>query len=179
VAKPEPEGRHDQSEAKTVIRRDGSDDAHVDPIFPASGVDALLQTVRSSPAVRIIGERLGDAAELEVEFPLPDWSFTALCTRSGDDCSRVQEIPVEVRNDGTFILRPAGLAGTYDVTLFGRGQGDLSVAFKWTTPQDGPLPVPEARLAILSDSGGSIESYGAELEPSVALNFQPTLPALS
>ena len=44
------------------------------------------------------------------------------------------------------------------MTLFGRGNGDLFVTFRWTTPSDGPMPVPEARLAVLADA---LEDAGA------------------
>src|SRR5262245_15791292 len=63
----------------------------------------------------------------------------------------------------THTLRPAGDAGTYDVTLSGRGGGDVVAAFRWTTPTDGRLPVPQARLAVLADHDGAIDSYGVEL----------------
>jgi hypothetical protein len=62
------------------------------------------------------------------------------------------------------MLRPAGHADTYDVTLFGRGDGSLFVTFRWTTPSDGTLPAPEARLAVLADHDGRVDSYGVELE---------------
>jgi len=70
-------------------------------------------------------------------------------------------------------VRPAGPADTYDVTLFGRGDGDLFVTFRWTTPQDGPMPVPDARLAVLADHDGEVGSYGVELELS---DLRATLP---
>jgi hypothetical protein len=50
------------------------------------------------------------------------------------------------------------------VTLFGQGDGDLFATFRWTTPADGPLPTPEARLAVLADHDGRVDSYGVELE---------------
>jgi hypothetical protein len=62
------------------------------------------------------------------------------------------------------VLRPAGYADTYHVTLFGKGNGDVFVTFRWTIPRDGPLPVPEARLAVLADHDGEVDSYGVELE---------------
>jgi hypothetical protein len=106
---------------------------------------------------------VGESDMLTVEFLLPDWDFTASFTAVGDDCSRVQEVPLESQGDGTFTLRPAGHAGTYEVHLFGRGNGDVSVLFTWTTTSDGPLPVPEARLALLAGPDGEIDSYGVEL----------------
>lgn len=53
-----------------------------------------------------------------------------------------------------------------DVTLFGRGNGgDLFVAFRWTTPADGPLAKPGAHLALLSNDD-RVTSYGVELHVS-------------
>ncbi len=66
--------------------------------------------------------------------------------------------------EGRFVLRPAGYADTYDVTLFGRGDGDLFTTFRWTTPTDGPLPKPKARLAVLAGHDGQVDSYGVELQ---------------
>ena len=63
----------------------------------------------------------------------------------------------------TARLRPVGRAGAYDVTLAGRADGDLFVSFRWTTARAGPLPVPEARLALLADHDGRVDSYGVEL----------------
>lgn len=52
------------------------------------------------------------------------------------------------------------------MTLFARGESSLSTTFRWTTPTDGPLPEPRARLAILGGEGGQETSYGVELEVS-------------
>ncbi len=81
-------------------------------------------------------------------------------------CPRRQAVPVAKTGDHTYVVRPAGPADTYDVTLFGRGDGDLFVTFRWTTPQGGPMPVPDARLAVLADHDGGVDSYGVELELS-------------
>lgn len=88
---------------------------------------------------------IGDPAKVIVEFPLPGWSFTAFFAPAGGDCERAQQIPVEALGNGRFVLRPAGHAGTYDVTLVGKGDGDLSVTFRWTTPRDGTLHGPRVR----------------------------------
>jgi hypothetical protein len=109
---------------------------------------------------------VGNPEEVIVEFPLPGWSFIASFRPAGEECGRVQQVPLEPLGDEAFVLRPAGYAGTYDVTLFGQGDGDLFVTFGWTTPRDGPLPVPEARLAVLADHDGKVDSYGVELEVS-------------
>ena len=107
---------------------------------------------------------VGSPEEVLVEFPLPDWSFTASFQPAGKQCGRIQEAPLEAAGDGRFVLRPAGRAGTYDVTLFGRRDGDLVTTFRWTTPVDGPLPTPPARLAVLANPDGPVDSYGVELE---------------
>jgi hypothetical protein len=107
---------------------------------------------------------VGNPGEVVVEFPLAGWSFSAAFRPAGDECGRIQEVPLEAVGDGRFRLRPAGHARTYDVTLFGRGDGDLFTTFRWTTPADGPLPTPEARLAVLAHSGRRPHSYGVELE---------------
>jgi len=109
---------------------------------------------------------IGEADELEVTFPLSGWTFTATLTEVVPDgqCPREQQVPLEASGDQTSVLRPAGYAGTYDVTLFGQGEGDVAVAFRWTTPTDGPLAEPTARLAVLADHDGQVDSYGVELE---------------
>lgn len=107
---------------------------------------------------------VGDPDEVVVEFPLAGWSFTASFLPTGERCGRQQQIPLEATGGGAFVLRPAGRADTYDVTVFGRGDGSLFVTFRWTTPIDGPLPAPKARLAVLADHDGWVDSYGVELE---------------
>jgi hypothetical protein len=110
---------------------------------------------------------VGTAPLVTVEYPLEGWSFTAFFTPSGDECGRVQSIPLAPNGDGTFSLPPIGFAGDYDVALFGEAPrgGDLSVAFRWTTPTDGPLPEPRAYLALLSNDD-PVTSYGVELHVS-------------
>jgi hypothetical protein len=109
---------------------------------------------------------VGEPEAVTVEFPLPGWSFTASFTPSGDRCGRVQSTPlVETDEEGTFLLEPVGYAGDYDVQLFGRGDGDLFVSFRWTTPVDGPLPEPRAYLALLANDD-PVTSYGVELHLS-------------
>lgn len=120
------------------------------------------------------GQQLPDVGTpdlVTVEFPLQGWSFTAHFSPSGNDCGRVQSTPLSPNSDGTFTLDPIGFAGTYDVALFGRAPhgGDLSVAFRWTTPTDGPLPEPSAYLALLSNDD-PVTSYGVELSVSNLAN---------
>jgi hypothetical protein len=107
---------------------------------------------------------VGSPDHVDVEFPLEDWSFTATFVPAGEECGRTQSTAVTPTGDGTFRLDPVGHAGTYDVTLFGQGDGDLVVTFRWTTTADGPLPRPKARLAVLAGHDGEVDSYGVELE---------------
>jgi hypothetical protein len=107
---------------------------------------------------------VGNPPEIQIEFPVPGFAFSAAFQPAGQACGRVQTVPVERRADGTFLLRPAGYAETYDVTLSGRGGDSLTTVFRWTTPTDGPRPVPQARLALVSGHDGQISSYGVELE---------------
>jgi hypothetical protein len=107
---------------------------------------------------------IGSADEVIIQFPLKQWSFKASFSKADEKCARVQTVPLTAIGDGQFVLRPAGFADTYDVTLMGRGNGDLFTTFTWTTPVDGPLPEPSGRLAVLSDHDGAVDSYGVELE---------------
>lgn len=106
---------------------------------------------------------VGSPEEVVIEFPLQGWTFDASFKTADQDCGREFPARAEPLDDGHFVLRPAGYTGTYDVTLFGRGGGDLAVTFRWTTPSDGPLPEPQARLAVLADHDGKLDSYGVEL----------------
>jgi hypothetical protein len=109
---------------------------------------------------------VGETSRVEIEFPLDGWTFQAEFVPVGVACPRRQTVPVAKSGEHSHVLEPAGLADTYDVTLFGRGDGDLFVTFRWTTSQDGPMPVPEARLAVLANHDGEVDSYGVELELS-------------
>jgi hypothetical protein len=106
---------------------------------------------------------VGSGDQLEVTFPLEGWTFSAAFRRAGDPCARTQSVELQQTGPTSFLLGPAGPAGTYTVELFGRGDGDLFVSFEWTTTADGPMPEPEARLAVLADSDGRVDSYGVEL----------------
>lgn len=110
---------------------------------------------------------VGSPAAVTIEFPLDGWSFEAeFVPVDGGQCPRRQSVPVEQTVPGQYRLEPAGHADIYNVTLFGRGDGDLFVTFRWTTPSDGPMPVPSARIAVLADHDGAVDSYGVELELS-------------
>jgi hypothetical protein len=109
---------------------------------------------------------VGSPEDVRVEYPLKDWKFRASFSPSGEDCGRDQSAKLEETGEGNFIVNPIGRAGTYDVTLTGRGDGDLFVTFRWTTPSDGPLPKPRAYIGVLADNDGNIDSYGVELSIS-------------
>lgn len=109
---------------------------------------------------------VGTAHQVEVEFPLEGWTFEADFVPVRETCPRRHRVRVEHTGGETHLLHPAGFADLYDVTLYGRGDGDLAVTFRWRTPSDGPMPVPAARLAILADHDGRVDSYGVELELS-------------
>jgi hypothetical protein len=106
---------------------------------------------------------IGSPVEVIVSFPESGWSFTASFSPAGHACGRVIEAPLEPTEDG-LLLRPVGEPGDYEVELFGEGNGDLVVRFRWTTSISGPPPAPEARLAVLADHDGEVDSYGIELE---------------
>lgn len=107
---------------------------------------------------------VGSADEVLVEFPLREWAFTAVFTPAREPCGRRQQVPLEATGDGRFVLRPLGHADTYDVTLYGEGEGSLAVTFRWTTTTEGPQPEPEARATIVAEQGGRTHSYGVEVE---------------
>ncbi|NED94692.1 hypothetical protein G1H11_05150 [Phytoactinopolyspora alkaliphila] len=108
---------------------------------------------------------VGSPGQLTVEFPVEGWEFLASFQAAGDTCARTQTLELEPLSATTYALPPAGPAGTYDVDLFGRrdGDGDVVVRFRWTTPEDGPSPAPEAMMAVLADNDGTVDSYGVEL----------------
>lgn len=106
---------------------------------------------------------VGNPDQVVVDFPLADWAFTATFREADAACPRVHHAELTARGDGTHLLEPVGDAGSWDVELFGRGDGDLATSFRWTTPVDGPVAGPEARVAVLADHDGRLDSYGVEL----------------
>ncbi len=107
---------------------------------------------------------IGRAPEVLVEFPVPDWEFTATVQPAEQDCGRRQTHSLAPLGNNIHRLVPLGPADDYDVLLFGSGAGgDVLVSFRWTTPTDGVMPVPTAVASILADHDGALDSYGVEL----------------
>jgi hypothetical protein len=114
-------------------------------------------------------EDIGGADDVTVTFPVENWSFEASFKPTGQECGR--EYPATLKQVGPteHRLTAHGPVGTYDVTLFGRGNddaeqgGDLFVTFRWTTDVNGPLPTPRAETSILADHDGRVDSYGVSL----------------
>lgn len=106
---------------------------------------------------------IGEASEVLIGFPERGWAFQATFEQVGERCARQQTVELEAVDDDSWVLQPHGPTGTYDVTLFGRGEGDLATVFRWTTPSDGPLTTPAARLALVAGDAGRPDSYGVEL----------------
>jgi hypothetical protein len=106
---------------------------------------------------------LGEGSEVFIEFPFPSWTFEALLVEVGEAGGRQLTVDLEAQDDGRWRLGPAGHAGTYDVWLTGYGDGDAGYIFRWTFTEEGPFPLPTARMAILADHDGVVDSYGVEL----------------
>ena len=108
---------------------------------------------------------VGASAELLVEFPIASWSFEARFVEAGTEHGREQTVPLEPQSNGRWRLGPAGVAGTYDIWLWGRadGGGDAGYVFRWTTTADGAYAAPVAYTGILVDDDGHVESHGVEL----------------
>lgn len=108
---------------------------------------------------------VGSPEQVIVEFPLEGWRLRATFEASGERCARTFSSPLEEIEPGRFLLTPAGYAGEYDVTVFGRGPGgDAFTSFHWTTASDGPLPTPSAYVGIIADNDGGVTSYGVEMQ---------------
>jgi hypothetical protein len=91
---------------------------------------------------------VGSPEEVIIEFALEDWTIRADFEPVERRCGPSVPAKPEQIEPGRHVLRPAGHAGEYDVTLSGRGYGpdggDMYTTFRWTTPTDGPLPSPSA-----------------------------------
>jgi len=69
---------------------------------------------------------VGTSDRVGVEFPLEGWTFDATFQRAGEPCAREQYAALQQTGPTSFELVPLGPADIYEVTLFGRGDGDLS-----------------------------------------------------
>jgi hypothetical protein len=106
---------------------------------------------------------VGSPAEIRVHVPIERWDLSVSFRPAAQPCGRAQTVEPARDEDGWYVLRPAGHAGSYDVELFAQDGGDMVAGFRWDTPADGPLAVPEARLALIADNDGTPDSYGVEL----------------
>jgi hypothetical protein len=108
---------------------------------------------------------VGDPAEVAFTFDRDGWEFDATFRERGRDCARMISVPVETTREREFLVRPAGLAGDWDVDVWGRGDGgDVITTFRWHTPVDGRMPEPASgSVAVLADHDGELDSYGVEL----------------
>jgi hypothetical protein len=108
---------------------------------------------------------VGSPSELFVFVPVSQFEeLTVTQTEGGDPCTgRSFVADVEPLGDGWWSVRPLGPAGDYQVSIFASGGGDMAAELLWSTPLDGPLPEPSARLALIADHDGRPDSYGVEL----------------
>lgn len=112
---------------------------------------------------------IGGPAELEVEFAVPDWRFTATAAPTGVECGREQTVDLEATGATTHRLVPIGPAGDYTITLSGwakagAGQrGDVHTTFRWHTPRPGPNEAPKATASIIGGLPSAPVSYGVEV----------------
>lgn len=107
---------------------------------------------------------VGDRDEVRFTYPLEDWRFSAQFREVTDGrCGRAFQAPVERTGDGSWVITPTGYAGTYDVDVSGRGNGDVHTTFRWTTERAGELPTPSASLSPVHDGKGEIRHWGVTL----------------
>ncbi len=113
---------------------------------------------------------IGAPAELEVDFAVADWRFTATAAPTGVECGREQSVDLVATGPTTHRLGPIGPAGDYTVTLSGRSKegaaqrGDVHTTFRWHTPRRGPNEAPKATASIIGGRPSSAPvSYGVEV----------------
>lgn len=111
---------------------------------------------------------VGTSKHVDFTFGIPDFEFTATFRRPTNPedgrTGRTVEGRVEKIGEHTFRVWPGGPAGTWHVDLFGRGAGDVSTTFAWTTTSTGALPSEaDGSVAVLADTDGELDSYGIEL----------------
>lgn len=89
---------------------------------------------------------VGRPGAVRVRFSEPGWTLNASFWTPGQRCGREFRVSLTQTDDGDWTLDPAGPAGTYHITLEARGKGDAFATFAWTTPHQGTMPAPQARL---------------------------------
>ena len=110
-------------------------------------------------------ESVASAQRVEFGFDIAGWDFEATFREIGKKCPRMITVPARKTSDRTFVVEPAGLAGKWDVDLFGRGPGgDAITTFRWNTPRDGTMPqAATGSAAVLAGHDGELDSYGVEV----------------
>ena len=79
------------------------------------------------------------SAGLFVEFSIASWSFEARIVEAGTEHGREHTVALEPQPDGRWRLSPTAAAGTYDIWLTGRGDGDgADYVFRWSSTETGP-----------------------------------------
>jgi hypothetical protein len=107
---------------------------------------------------------VGGPEEVAFTFAREGWDFSATFRERVGSCHRQITVPVEKIGAQRFLVRPAGLAGDWDVDVSGAGDGDIVTTFRWHTPIDGRMPDPASgSVAVLADHDGTLDSYGVEL----------------
>lgn len=110
-------------------------------------------------------QQVRGAGPLYVEFPVDGWEFSASTQLVGEECGRVQTEPLARVAPTVHELVPQGFADQYVVDVFGRGPGgDVITSFVWETTVEGVLEVPKARVTVLADHDGQVDSYGVSLD---------------
>ena len=142
------------------VELDGSGCWHgpADPDGMSSGrcTDGFIEDADLEPA--------GSPESVDFWFGRPGWRFDASFVELGVQCPRSFTVPVEATGDRTFRIDPAGPPGHYRVGLFGRGpEGSVYTNFAWDTPTAGPTDPPRATIALVTDAGDDLTSYGLEI----------------
>jgi hypothetical protein len=166
----------DDSSARHPFSERGTTSSTAAPLEPSASPEVVVEgeegpvTLTSALCAGGCGEpdrgpTIGVAAEVRFRSAFTGWASEAtLRAVDGSECPRRLSASVERQDDGSWVLRPAGKAGTYDVTLVGNApNGRLLVTFRWTTTSDGRLPTPQGRLAVLAGVPSVPDSYGVEL----------------
>lgn len=116
---------------------------------------------------------VGSPEVVEFWFGVKGWTFTASFTQLGNNCPRSEDTKTVSTGDHWFRLKPAGLAGDYQVDLIGYGPHSefkgvpTTMSFVWHTPVDGPVDQPKARVSVsdldVSDIGFQPASATAQV----------------